>query len=84
MGWGCRHSNTVIIERYDIDGACNVLARRMGDYHPADRDDASYHAGAYLALDILRNHEWRDQQEFFALFDGLSELAWEEADHGVV
>ena len=82
MGYGCRHNNSIVIERTDLDGACNVLARRCEGFHPSDRDDASFHAGAYLALDVIRNHEWRDQSEFFALFDGLAELAWTEVDDG--
>ncbi len=82
MGYGCRHNDSIVIERTDLDGACNVLARRCEGFHPADRDDASFHAGAFLALDVLRKHEWRDQSEFFAIFDGLCELARMEVDSG--
>ena len=56
----------------------NVLARRIGTFHPAhDLDEQSYHAGAFNALLTLIDHDWlRDQTEFFAAFDGLRDVAF--------
>ena len=70
MGWGCRHNNTIVLNRDDLNGMCNVFARRLFDAKKPD--DADFYQGAYCALDIIRNHEFRDQSEFFAIFDALT------------
>lgn len=71
MGRGCRHSDSIIVERYDLDGVLNVLAGRVGALRPDEVDEPSYHAGAYNALLTMATHEWRDQVEFFTAFDAL-------------
>ena len=72
MGYGCRHNNSIVIERQDLDGICNVFARRA---HDAERqEDAFFYEGAFAALDIIRNHEFRDQSEYFAILDALAEV----------
>ena len=70
MGWGCRHNNTIVLNRDDLNGMCNVFARRMCE--AKKQDDADFYQGAYCTLDIIRNHEFRDQSEFFAIFDALT------------
>lgn len=70
MGYGCRHNNSIVIERQDMDGICNVLARRA---HDAERqEDSFFYMGAFAALDMLRLHEFRDQAEYFEIFDALN------------
>jgi hypothetical protein len=72
MGYyACRHNDTIVLNRYDLCGVLNVLARRIGEFRRADVDEGSYYAGAFDALDTLSTFEWRDQAEFFTLFDGL-------------
>lgn len=68
---GCRHNDNIVINRYDLGGVMNVLARRIGEFRREDMDAESYYAGAFDALDTLHTFEWRDQSEFFALFDAL-------------
>lgn len=76
MAYGCRHNDSVVLNRYDLGGVLNVLANRVGDFRPAaDLDEQSYFAGAFNALYVLESHEWRDQVEFFAIFDGLRDVA---------
>lgn len=71
MGYyACRHNNTIVLNRYDLDGVMHVMARRIGEFRE-DVDADSYYAGAFDALDVLSTFEWRDQSEFFALFDAL-------------
>lgn len=81
MAYGCRHNDTIVINRYDLGGVKNVLARRIGEFRRADIDPDSYYAGAFDALDTLSTFEWRDQSEFFALFDALP-LAPQGVDDG--
>ena len=38
---------------------------------PADVDGQSYYAGAFNALLTLLEHEWKNQVEFFTIFDEL-------------
>lgn len=71
MGRGCRHNDSIVLERYDLGGMLNVMARRVGTLRPDEIDERSYFAGAFNALYVLESHEFRDQAEFFALFDGL-------------
>lgn len=78
MAWGCSHVAKVSLNVQDLEGVLNVLARRVGGLRPPDVDDASFHAGAYHALSTCLEHEWRDQEEFFAIFDGLMDRAVEE------
>lgn len=70
MGWGCRHNNTIVLNRDDLNGMCNVFARRRDEAQR--QEDAFAYSGAYAALDIIRNHEFRDQSEFFEIFDALT------------
>lgn len=69
MGYGCRHNNSIVFERYDLEGVANVAAQR--------RDGATmeythaYYDGICAVLSTCLNHEWRDQSEFFAIFDNL-------------
>ena len=88
MGYGCRHNDSIVIEKYDLDGVANVLARRVGALHPADVDGQSYYAGAFNALLTLLEHEWKNQVEFFTIFDALWDAPQaddeEEANDGVV
>ena len=74
MGYGCRHNFSIVIERYDLDGVLNVLRNRYGRMAVEDIDADSYAAGAYHALNMLRNHEWRDQSEYFTIFDSPSSV----------
>ena len=71
MGYGCRHNDSIIVERYDLDGVLHRMARRIGELRRDDVDAASYYAGAFDALDTLSTFEWRDQAEYFDLFDAL-------------
>lgn len=71
MGRGCRHNDSIVLERYDLGGMLNVMARRVGTLRPDEIDERSYFAGAFNALYVLESHEFRDQEEFFTLFDGL-------------
>ena len=72
MGYyACRHNDAVVLNRYDLGGMLNVMARRIGTLRPDEIDLRSYHAGAFNALYVLESHEFRDQEEFFTLFDGL-------------
>lgn len=70
MGYGCRHNNSIVIERQDLDGICNVFVRRI--YESERQEDAFFYSGAYATLDIIRNHEFRDQAEYFEIFDALN------------
>lgn len=78
MGYLSKRNETVTLGCYDVGGVLNVLARRIGTFHPAhDLDEQSYHAGAFNALLTLIDHDWlRDQTEFFAAFDGLRDVAF--------
>ena len=72
MGYyACRHNDTIVINRYDLNGVMHRMARRIGEFRREDVDADSYYAGAFDALDVLSTFEWRDQSEFFALFDAL-------------
>lgn len=71
MGYGCRHNNSIVIERQDLDGICNVLARRV--YDAERQEDAFFYEGAFAVLDVIRKHEFRDQSEYFEIFDALNE-----------
>ena len=72
MGYyACRHNDTIVINRYDLNGVMHRMARRIGEFRREDVDADSYYAGAFDALDTLSTFEWRDQAEFFTLFDGL-------------
>lgn len=73
MGRLCRHSNSVYLDRYDMDGVCSVLSHRIGGAAgPGEVDERSAHIGAYHALDMMRLHEFRDQEEFFTVFDACA------------
>lgn len=69
MSWGCRHNDSVILQRYDADGVCNVLARRR-DESGSERDRA-YFDGALDALAVILGHEWDTQEDFFEIFDTI-------------
>lgn len=72
MGYGCRHNNSIVIERQDLDGICNVFKRRITECER--QEDVFYYCGALDVLSIIRNHEFRDQSEFFAILDALAEV----------
>ena len=80
MGRGCRHNDSIGLERYDLGGMLNVMARRIGDLRSDDIDERSYFAGAFNALYVLEAHEFRDQEEFFILFDGLMDALPNEGE----
>ena len=71
MGYGCRHNNSIVIERQDLDGVCNVLKRRIQT--AATQSDVFYYCGALDALSILGTHEFRDQSEFFLILDSMND-----------
>ena len=71
MAWGCRHNDTIAINRFDLDGVLNVMARRIGGLRSDEIDERSYYAGAFNALYTCESHEWRDQTEFYEVFDAL-------------
>lgn len=76
MGRLCRHSRTVHLDEYDLWGVLNVMGGRIGGTaEPSEIDVRSALIGAYHALDILRAHELRDQQEFFEVFDACAPWA---------
>lgn len=73
MGRLCRHSSTIYMDTYDVDGVCTELARRIGGpAEPGGIDVRSAHIGAYHMLDMLRLHEFRDQSELFEVFDACA------------
>ena len=80
MGRGCRHNDSIVVERYDLGGMLNVMARRVGTLRPDEIDERSYFAGAFNALYVLESHEFRDQEEFFTLFDGLMDALPNEGE----
>lgn len=75
MGRLCRHSSTIYMDSYDVDGVCTVLSRRI-DWNDAKVDANSALVGAFHMLDMLRLHEFRDQEEFFGVFDACA--PWRE------
>ena len=81
MGYyACRHNDAVVLNRYDLGGMLNVMARRIGDLRSDEIDERSYFAGAFNALYVLEAHEFRDQAEFFTLFDGLMDALPNEGE----
>lgn len=76
MSYLSKRNDTVTLGAHDLGGVLNVLARRIGDFHPAtDLDERSYHAGAFNALLVILEHDWlRDQVEFFTAFDALRDV----------
>lgn len=79
MAYGCKHNYSVVVNRYDLDGVCNVLNERVGS-KPFEFDTRSFYLGALHSMNMLRHHEWRDQSEFFEKFDGIPPFGWEEDD----
>lgn len=70
MGRLCRHSSTVYLDSYDLEGVLNVLAHRIGEgVLPCDIDRTSALAGAFWALHLLHASEFSHQAEFFEVFD---------------
>lgn len=64
------HSSRFYCDIDDINGVCNVLARRIKSALTCE--DAAFYRGAYSVLDILRNKErLNTQADFFTVFDAV-------------
>ena len=69
MAYGCRHNDSVILQRYDVEGVLNVIKRRREE--TGSEETRAYFDGAYDALATCMDHEWNTQQDFFAIFDAI-------------
>lgn len=67
MAYGCRHNDSLTIQRYDMQG-CRTVAKQR--YDAASTDTArEFYAGVMAVFDTCLRYEWRDQSEFFTLLD---------------
>lgn len=63
-----RRTSRIYIDDDDIQGALNVLSRRIMEN--ADPAALNYYIGAHLALNLINNHEHiRTQADFMRLFE---------------
>ena len=69
MTWGCRHNNSVILQRYDMDGVLNVMRRRRSE--TASETTRAYFDGACDVIETCMNHEWDTQEDFFTILDSI-------------
>lgn len=63
-----RHTSRIYMEPDDINGALNVLSRRI--VANEDPEATDFYIGAHLALNLINNHEHiRTQADFIRMFD---------------
>ena len=69
----CRHTERIYIDKLDLDGIMNVLARRIdGEIHDGGEKGPAFpfYMGAALAINIFRSRdETRDQSVFMAVME---------------
>lgn len=69
MTWGCRHNNSIVLQRYDMEGVLRVMERRREE--TGCEITGAYFDGACDVIGTLLNHEWNAQDEFFTIFDSI-------------
>lgn len=63
-----RHTSRIYLDDDDIQGALNVLSRRITE-NP-DPAALNFYIGAHLTLNLINNHEHiRTQADFMQMFD---------------
>lgn len=63
-----RRTSRIYMDSADVDGALNVLSKRIAAN--SDSPAQAYYIGAHLLLNLINNHEeLRDQSVVMALFD---------------